>query len=508
MKTENGSQKKLRMNTLMGLLSQVTTLICGFIIPKLILHYYGSEVNGLVSSITHFLSFISLAECGMGVVVQSSLYKPLADGDDDQVSRVLISSDRFFHSVGALLVVYAAALVFIYPHITDTAFDFWYVAGLLGAISISLFIQHYVCMSYRLLVIADQRGYVQLGLSILCQVLSTLFCTLAAVLGVSIQGFKLISSLMLILHPILLTVYVRRHYRINKKLKLEGEPIKQKWNGFAQHVAHVVLNNTDTVVLTFFSTLTQVSVYHVYFLVVNGIKTMVMATVTGMQSYLGGIFAGEDQQKLVKSFAKYERLLHAGVTFLFACTAVLIVPFVQVYTLGIQDTDYYAPLFGLLITLSQMAFCIRLPYNTMIFVAGHYKETQLSALIETGLNIIISVVMVIRFGLVGVAVGTLAAMLYRTTYQAIYLSRHILYRPFWHYAGYLVADALGVAVTLLLSRWFHMAEITVLQWVWLAVRVALIAGAVTVCSHGLLRMLEKRIDSRRLDLGKVPVSHE
>ena len=65
----NNRGKQLKTNTVVGLLSQCVTLICGFIVPKLILNYYGSEVNGLVSSITHFLSFISLAECGMGVFI-------------------------------------------------------------------------------------------------------------------------------------------------------------------------------------------------------------------------------------------------------------------------------------------------------------------------------------------------------------------------------------------------------------------------------------------------------
>ena len=94
--------KQLRMNTVVGVLSQLATLICGFVIPKLILSYYGTEVNGLVSSITHFLSFISLAECGMGVVVQSSLYKPLAERDDNQISQVIVSSDRFFGKIGII----------------------------------------------------------------------------------------------------------------------------------------------------------------------------------------------------------------------------------------------------------------------------------------------------------------------------------------------------------------------------------------------------------------------
>ena len=54
--------KLLAKNTLASLISQVTTLICGFILPRIFLKYYGSEVNGLVSSITQFLGVISFLE--------------------------------------------------------------------------------------------------------------------------------------------------------------------------------------------------------------------------------------------------------------------------------------------------------------------------------------------------------------------------------------------------------------------------------------------------------------
>ena len=88
-------RKKLFYNTVVSLIYQIVAFVCGFILPKYFLTYYGSSVNGLVSSITQFLGFITLAEAGVGAVVQSALYKPLADRDNEQISRIMISSDRF-----------------------------------------------------------------------------------------------------------------------------------------------------------------------------------------------------------------------------------------------------------------------------------------------------------------------------------------------------------------------------------------------------------------------------
>ena len=62
---------------LSNILLQIVTIISAFIIPKLILMTFGSEVNGLVASLNQFLSYISLLEGGVNGVIMASLYKPL-----------------------------------------------------------------------------------------------------------------------------------------------------------------------------------------------------------------------------------------------------------------------------------------------------------------------------------------------------------------------------------------------------------------------------------------------
>ena len=117
-------KKKLLLNTGTALLYQVITLVCGFVLPKFIIPYFGSAVNGLLSSITQFLTIITLCECGVGAVVQSALYKPLADRDDEAISRIVISSNRFFQRIIRLLRGYVAVLCVVYPIIVSDAFSF------------------------------------------------------------------------------------------------------------------------------------------------------------------------------------------------------------------------------------------------------------------------------------------------------------------------------------------------------------------------------------------------
>lgn len=87
---------KLILNTFAAFVKQAITIICGFILPRFILKGYGSEVNGLLTSITQFLGFISFLEMGIGPVIQSNLYEPLAKKDDAAISKIVVSSERFF----------------------------------------------------------------------------------------------------------------------------------------------------------------------------------------------------------------------------------------------------------------------------------------------------------------------------------------------------------------------------------------------------------------------------
>ena len=99
MKKIGEMNKKLMLNTVMSLMLQVTTVICGFILPRQMLTYYGSEVNGLAQSIAQFLSIVSFMEMGVGQVIQSSLYEPILLGDSIQVSKVLKSGSSYFKKI-------------------------------------------------------------------------------------------------------------------------------------------------------------------------------------------------------------------------------------------------------------------------------------------------------------------------------------------------------------------------------------------------------------------------
>ena len=494
--------KKLALNTISSLTYQLTAVICGLILPRLILQAFGTDVNGLVNSITQFLSIISFLDLGVGSVIQSSLYRPLAVKDFDGVSKIVASGGKFFRKIAYILLGYITVLSVVYPFINISEFDFGYTALLILSMSISSFAQYYFGVVDRLLLTADQRGYIQYSAQIITLILNTAACAVLIHFGGSIQMVKLTTSLIFLLRPIALRIYVNKKYAINRKIKYEGEPIKQKWNGMAQHIAAVDLDGTDTIVLTLFSTLANVSIYSVYHLVVYNLKNLFLSLTNGFQSLLGELWALQDMERIRAFFRKVQWVLHTGCVFFFGCCAILILPFIQVYTDGITDANYYQPAFAMLITAANAVHCLRLPYNIVILAAGDYKNTQRCYIIAAVLNIVISVVTVFYFGLIGVAIGTLVALAYQTIWMAIYNSRHLIKGEIKSFAKQIIIDAITVLLMWAATMWIDLISISYLSWFIMALEVAGISFAV-VAAINLIFYRNEIIDISKFILRKL-----
>ena len=152
-----GRTKNATLNILFAIILQLVTFVRGLILPRIIIPAYGSDINGLVSSITQFLTYISLLEAGVGTIFRSSLYKPLADGDTDKVSGVINEQKRFYRKIGLVFVFYVIALCFIYPLIAKTKISTEYIVSFILILSISTFAEYFISLPYVSLLSADQK---------------------------------------------------------------------------------------------------------------------------------------------------------------------------------------------------------------------------------------------------------------------------------------------------------------------------------------------------------------
>lgn len=479
-------EQRLKLNTFTSLVFQLAAVICGFILPRLIIGQYGSEVNGLLNSITQFLGVVNFIELGVGAVVQSSLYEPLAEKNNDKISKVIKSASGFYCKIASLFIIYAVVLLIIYPFIGRNDFERVFTMLLIVVMFISSFAQNYFGIVERLLLSADQRGYVQYTLQTISIVLNTLLSACLIFAGASIIAVKLVAALIFVVQPIFLKLYVRRNYSVDRRVTLVEEPIKQKWNGLAQHVAAVILDSTDTIILTVFSSLSNVSIYSVYHLVIYGVKNLFAVMTNGIQSYWGDMWAKNENVELNDTFMYYEWLIHMGSVLVFGCTGVLVVPFVKIYTSGVTDANYIVPAFAALITIAHGTHCLRLPYHVLIKSVGHYKQTQKCYIIAVVLNLFISIITVKLWGLIGVAIGTLIAMLYQTVWMAYYDYRKVLSRKIKFFYKLIALDVVIVLAGCFVSELFSLKSISYFSWVELALKDFFTWLLIVICSNFLI----------------------
>ena len=487
--------KKAMLNSAMAIIYEIVSIVCGFILPRLILKSFGSSYNGITSSITQFLSCVTLLRSGIGGVTRAALYKPLAEKDDRRISGIYNATDSFMRKVALIFAASVLVFAIVFPFALHNEFEWLFTASLVLIIASSTFVDNYFGITNFMLLQADQKGYINTALQILTVVLNTVVAAILIRVGASIHIVKLGSALVFFIRPIVINFYVRNHYKINRKIPKDNTAIAQRWDAFAHQIAQFINNNTDVIVLTLFSDIKLVSVYTVYHLVGNGLYKLERTLTEGMSGAFGNMMAKHEDALLQQNFRLFEFMVYTVSTFLFTCGGILIVPFVSVYTKGIDDISYIRYAFGILMCINQFLFCIRLPYQMIAEVAGHFKQTRNGAIMEAVINVVVSVVLVIKFGLIGVTVGTFCGLSFRTIQYSIYSSKYILKRSMKEVIRRIVVSCLEVGLTALVCNYLF-GVITVnsyISWIIKAVEVAIVCAVIT----GTVSFLFYKDDSKR-----------
>lgn len=452
------------LNILSNIILQITNIITWFIIPKIILSCFGSDVNGLVSSISQFLSYISLVEGGISGVVMASLYKPLVNQDNEKLSSVIRTSDKFYKRIGLIFVIYSILLGMIYPIIFKTGFSYLYVFSLVIILAINLFIQYMFSITFKNLLNADKKGYIVSFLQSLILILGVILSYISVLIYPSIHILKFITGIIFVIQPIIFSKYVNKNYNINRKAKIDNDLIKQRWNGFAINVAAFIHNCTDIAILTIFTNLATVSIYSVYTIVTNGLRAIYNAISSAIVPTIGQAYAKKEMQELDNKLDLYEFISFTTVFFMFTITGLLITPFIVLYTKGVNDANYNQALFGVLIVLSEALYLIKSPHLNLAYSANKFKELTIPAYIEAIINIVISIILVNKLGIVGVAIGTIIAMLYRLIFHINY-TKKIINRNQWIFYRKLLIFVIGTLIGLGICYFIPQVKYTIASWI-------------------------------------------
>lgn len=421
-------KKRYLYGIISSLISQTITIISGIILPRVLIGQFGSEVYGATTSITQFLGYIALLEGGIGGVARAALYKPLAEKNWEELSKVISYVQYFFRGIAGIFLGYTFIIACFYKYIAkNNSFDWIFMFTLVVVISLSSLAQYYFGITYMVMLQADQKSYVMNFLNAVTLAINTLLSCFLAYKGFNIIIVKLAWCGSYLIRIVILNYYVKQCYKL-MKVKPDKNYLPQKWDGFGQQIAYFLHDHTDVVVLTILVNLQEVSVYSIYNYIVNSINMLVTVVITNMEAIFGDMLARKEWDVLNNFFDLMEYFINSCIIICFSTAFSLIMPFIMLYTKGVTDADYYRPVVACLMLLSQILFCFRLPYHQLVTAAGHFKETKNAAFLEAGINILLSILFCIYFGAEGVIMATVLSVAYRGIYYIFYLRKNIIFR--------------------------------------------------------------------------------
>ncbi|MBQ3507889.1 MAG: hypothetical protein IJA91_04990 [Clostridia bacterium] len=444
------SKRKLALrNGLSSVLGYAVSLGVGLLLPRLFITGYGSEVNGLLGSVNQFLLYLGLLEAGMGALTLQALYKPVAEDDRSAINTVLSATHRYYKRAGLvyLLALIAAALLF--PLIAGSSLPYLAVAGVVFFSGAGTLLTFWLQGKYQILLQAAGKSYVQTNLTTLVTLLAGIAKVVMIALDCGIVPILAVSFAIHGVQAFCILWYVKVKY---KWIALDMPPAEgvlvQKNYMILHRVAEVIFHNTDILLLTVFCDLKIVSVYTLYKLIFSYLER-ILAILSGSVSFALGQNYQTDRGRFIARMDVFESVYGIAATTLFSTALHLTVPFMALYTHGVTDAVYCDPTLALLFAAIAWLTAIRQPMLLTINYAGHFKETVPQTLIETGINLVVSLVGVLLWGIHGVLLGTVAALLYRSVEVILYANKRLLGRtPLRSLAVHSVCLVLMVGVQL------------------------------------------------------------
>ena len=423
------TQKSI-VNILVGVLLQLTVMLCGFLVKNIFIEVYGSTVNGLVGAVDQIISSLAIVEGGISAASVAMLYAPLQDRSYKKIEDILDSSRKFFIKSGFIYLLLVTLIIIFYPYLVAQQVPITEVRLLIIVLSAGGVIEFFLFSKYKVLLIADQKIYILDMLQAVSQIVRTVVILFLIQNNVHYLIVRSMGAVVIAARLLMVYLYFRKTYpQLKFGRSKQKVDLPQRWGVLYHQISSVVLYNTDLFLITVFmgaGSLVEVSIYGVYNLIALSVINIISSITSGVQASFGDLLVSKDDTKIKNVFRKFELITFYIISIIYICFTVLLGPFIQVYTASFTDANYIN--FGFVVLFSIIVVCqgIRIPTVTVVAAAGHYKQTQFRALAEATINIVVSIALIPIFKVYGILLGTITAYLYRNTDLLLYVNKYLI----------------------------------------------------------------------------------
>lgn len=420
--------RKIKHNLISGIVYHAVLIAMSFILPRLYLENFGSEVNGVLSTIKQIFAYMTLLEAGVGLASTQALYKPVAENNYKKTGEILAATNGYYRRTGIIYSAIVLVIAVVYAFIIPTAISSRVLFAIVILNALPQLFSYFVQAKYRILMEVDGRKYIINNSETVLQLLSNICKILVLVFTDSLVLIQLVYCFLALLQLLYLYVYARKMYtRLDMKSKPDFKAISQRKSVLVHQVSAMVFNNTDIILLSFLCDFKAVSVYAIYNMFFSQIQIFAASITSGFNFALGQMFH-TDRNEFDRCYSVYETFYIMASFIIYTLMAVFLLPVIQIYTKGINDAEYSNPLLLFLFVIMNLLANGKLPSNHVLEFAGSFRETRSHAVAEMVINIAVSVFAILKWGICGAVAGTIAALVFRGGMMIYFANRRILGR--------------------------------------------------------------------------------
>lgn len=409
-------------NLIVNFIYEVLVFGFGIIFPRYIILIYGSEINGLTSTITRILSLINLIQAGAVGAAIFQMYKPVAENDYDTQSAIIYSSRKYYNRVTVIyLSIATVASVFYGLYLRNEKLAFigiflsFFILSINGA---GTLLFRSICDIY--LSPVQKKYYLIIGM-IAEQIVRYAFLSVVLILKLH-YIFIYLSYVAGGIVAIIINLY---YFKKLSKDKIDNNPrnknyiIPDKKYLMLQSVGGEAITAAPTIIITTFIGLIQASVFSVYAMIYTSAKTLLSSIQLSLSPIFGNLVKTSTEKHIYKIYDLIELMTILMGTILTAGSGFLLGPFIKLYTVGVNDANYYSALLIIFVTIYSAIFTFKTSYGYVCTVYGLFRQTCFITVIFAIIGILISGICTIIFGMPYVMaglfmseIGSAIAMLY------------------------------------------------------------------------------------------------
>ncbi len=407
------------------------TIFLGLIVPRIILENYGSDANGMMNTVTQIFTYMALLEAGISQSARNQLFKPLHEDNRQEISCVMSAARSYFRRVTLLYLTAVIALSFLMPLALKTSINYWTVAIFIFAEGLINIVSFYFINTWSLFLSAGGKSYISIAFDTVSKCLIYAVKITLAIFKVNLVFIQIGAFAVSLLKLLGYFLYMRKKYPwIDYDINDKSYRLKDRNYYIITEVAWTIFSSTDMIVLSIFISTSLSSVYGIYNMVFVALSGLLNAVYNALNYNLGKAYQnGIEKYKKVHDL--FNSIFLGAMTVLMCVSFILTIPFVKLYTAGIQDINYVYAHLPLCFCLIQMLSWSRYVAGNLSGIAGYAKPTSVISLIEAGINVVASLILVQFYDITGVLIATILALPLKVFYCNWLAEAKIMKRRPW-----------------------------------------------------------------------------